>query len=113
MESGQRIVMLRPPRVTRGDRRRLFGWDQREGEHAVHLRVGEALGGVAIDEQRDPSVSARPVPPLARVSVPSTRTPAATTTRARESPLVASAERESKLASTSTAAPATWPQRAG
>ena len=57
------------------------------------------------------SASVRPVPPLARVSVPSTRTPAATTTVVRLA-LVASAERESKLASTSTAAPGRGRERA-
>ena len=66
--------------------------------------VGKELRFVAVDEQLDRERVLPAGASPARVSVPSTRTPAATTIVVG-AVLAASARRASKLASTSTAAP--------
>ena len=96
--------MLRAPRGDADRRRRFLGWHQREREHTVRLSVGQQLRFVAVDEQLDRKCVLSTRASTRGVSVPRTRTPAATTTVVGAA-LVASARRESKLASTSTAAP--------
>ena len=101
---GKGSEMVRALLASCRNRGRLLRWHQREVSTAFACASARRSATSRSTSSVTPSESVRPVPPPDRLSVRSTRAPAATTTVVG-SPSAVSAVRESKLASTSIAAP--------